>query len=351
MRKPRRAQEAGVAGNGDRLVMIGGGMVAWRLCRQLVEHGLHRERRITVIGDESCPAYDRIRLSECLEGTAPADLALDRREWYGDHGIELLLGATALAVQPERNLVQTTLGERGYAQAVLATGARPFLPPTPGAELPGVFTYRTIADVTAITALAERGRRVVIVGGGLLGLELAKGLADRGLNVCILERSPGLMVRQLNPVASGILRAQVEGLGIAVHVDVRVEDIATNPERGCPLVVRTAERLAHPADLVVIAAGVRPRDELARAAGLTCSPSGGVVTDRFLRTSVRWSSASRSNDPHGTKAALTMHLWCRSLPLFLQSSTNPSILLSIHEPYPTAGRRRATHLGTLRPHR
>lgn len=269
---------------GDRLVVIGGGMVAWRLCRQLVAHGLHRERRISVIGDEPRPAYDRIRLSECLDGTAPEALTLDPREWYGDHGIDLVLGVKANALEPERNLVHTTAGERGYAQAVLATGARPFLPPIPGADLPGVFTYRGLDDVVAIDGLAQRGRRAVIVGGGLLGLELAKGLADRGLTVCILERSPGLMVRQLNPVASGILQAQVEQLGITVHVDVRVEEIVRDDSG--TLMVRTAERVAHPGEVVVIAAGVRPRDELARAAGLTCSPAGGVVIDRFLRTSV-----------------------------------------------------------------
>lgn len=269
--------------DGDRLVVVGGGMVAWRLCRQLVERGLHRERRITVIGEEPVPAYDRIRLSDCLTGVAADDLALDRDTWYRDHGIDLLLGAQATALVPERNLVRTTLGERGYAQAVLATGARPFVPPLTGSDLPNVFTYRGLSDVTAIGAVAERGKRAVIIGGGLLGLELAKALADRGVSVVILERSPGLMIRQLNPVASGILRAQVEGLGIRVLVDVRVEEIV-QAEGG--LVVRTAERDSFPGDLVVIAAGVKPRDDLARAAGLTCSPSGGVVIDRFLRTSV-----------------------------------------------------------------
>ncbi len=272
----------------DRLVVVGNGMVGWQFCQQLIAHGQHRERRIVVYGEEPRPAYDRIRLSACLNGTLPEQLSLGTESWYAEHGIELVLGTRVTAIDRTCNCIETTNGVRNYAHLVLATGSRPFVPPIPGMDLPGVMTYRTIDDVLRIREAAKPGSRVIILGGGLLGLELAKELVDHGVEVVILERSPGLMIRQLNPVASGMLREQIERLGIEVMIDISVESITRTFGS---LAVNCMGGLQQIADVVIVAAGIRPRDELAKSSGLTCSPSGGIIVDRFLRTSVPHISA------------------------------------------------------------
>lgn len=268
---------------GDRLIVVGNGMVGWHFCRRLVELGLHERFAIEVYGDDPLPAYDRIRLNEVVaDGRTPDELLLATPGWYAEHDIRLTNGREVLAIEPQRGVVRTIAGERSFARLVLATGSTAARLTVPGADLPCVRCYRTVADAQAIAELARPGLRVVLVGGGLLGIELAAALALRGAAVTVLERSPGILVRQLNVVASTLLRRRIEALGITIETEARVASIEA---QGDGAVVHREDGINHAADLVVTAIGIRPRDELARDAGITCSPAGGIVIDHFLRSS------------------------------------------------------------------
>lgn len=269
------------------LVVVGNGMVGLEFLIQAVKRSLNIRFAIHVFGDEPRPAYDRIRLTECMQGTSPDELVLRSREWYADHGITLETSTRIESIDPDAHQLTTADGRTiVYDSLVLATGSRPFVPGFPGSDLPGVFTYRTIEDITAIQAACTEAKRAVIIGGGLLGLELAKSVQEQGVATTVVEFAPGLMVRQLNPVASGILHDQITGLGMSVHLSTETTAIATC-EGDAKLVVdyKDEDTTSDPADLVVIAAGIRPRDDLARAAELTCSPRGGIVVDDQLQTS------------------------------------------------------------------
>ena len=173
-----------------------------------------------------------------------------------------------LSIDRESSLVHCDDGQSiAYAYLVCATGSRAFLPPIEGADLPGVFSYRSLVDIAAIKAAVSVQKKVAIIGGGLLGLELAKSLTDLGAQVHVLERGPGLMIKQLNPVASEILRKEISGLGITVMLQT-AESIAFD-QGGLCLKLGPEEHLH--VDFVVAVAGIRARDEIARDAGLRCS--------------------------------------------------------------------------------
>ncbi len=259
-----------------RLVVVGYGPVGHRLVSALRDRDPDGTWEITVLAEEPRPAYDRVRLSAWFDGEA-LDLP-------PVPGVEVRLGEPALTVDPAARKVSTAHGMYEYDALVLATGSYPFVPPVPGRDLPGCFVYRTIDDLEALTAFAAGAGTGVVVGGGLLGLEAANALRHLGLTTHVVEFAPRLMPLQVDDAGGAMLRRHIEDLGLTVHTgraaarvvataDGRVGQVAF--EDGG--VVRT--------DLVVFAAGVRPRDDLARAAGLTVGPRGGVVVDEGLRTS------------------------------------------------------------------
>jgi len=254
-------------------------MVAASLLDQLVRRDAPWE--VTVFGDEPWLPYDRIALSGVLAGErSPDDLALREPEWYERHGIEVRTGCHVLALDASRRRLRTPADDFDFDACVLATGSRPFVPPLPGADLDGVTTFRTLDDVRAMLRRAAAGRRAVVIGGGLLGLEAARGLLARGLEVTVLHLGDRLMERQLDQGAGALLRSELEHLGLRVVLpaatvriegDVRVEAVA----------LRDGTSL--PAELVVVCAGIRPNADLAAAAGLTVGR--GVRVDDRLATS------------------------------------------------------------------
>jgi nitrite reductase (NADH) large subunit len=266
------------------LVMVGNGMTGFRLCQRLAAcRATLGPLRVTVFGEEPRPAYDRIRLTELLGGSSEEELRLEPLSWYADHGIELRLGERIVAVDRDECVVRAASGaEVPFDRLVLATGSRPFVPPIPGADLSGVFVYRTVDDLVAIKEFAAGVTRAAVVGGGLLGLEAAEGLMRLGLEVHILEASLGLMPRQLDETGGRLLRETIEGLGVHVHTGSRTSSIE---EAGAERVLHLESGEHVVADMVVLAAGVRPNAELARTAGLELAPSGGVVIDDHLQTS------------------------------------------------------------------
>ncbi|MEF9883468.1 nitrite reductase large subunit NirB [Streptomyces sp. P9-A4] len=275
------------------LVLIGHGMVGHRLLEALAERGALADPavpdgpgwRVTVLAEEDVPAYDRVHLSSVFTGTDPNQLGLSTPEFLTGHGIDLRLGDPAEHIDTAARTVTTTSGAVvAYDALVLAAGSYPFVPPIPGADAPGCFTYRTLYDVDALTAYAEQARTGVVIGGGLLGLEAAGALRTLGLATHVVEFAPRLMPLQVDDGGAAALRATIESMGVAVHTGVGAAEVETDGEgRARHLKLSNGERLA--ADVVVFSAGVRPRDRLAREAGLAVGDRGGVAVDERCRTS------------------------------------------------------------------
>jgi nitrite reductase (NADH) large subunit len=264
-----------------RLVVVGNGMVGHRFVAAAVERGLSG---ITVLGEERRAAYDRVHLSSVFDGTAPEELALAEPDWYGENGVELVLGDRAVALDPDGGTVTTAAGRTlGYDHCVLATGSYPFVPPIRGTDAAGCFVYRTLDDLDAIRAWATGCRTGVVVGGGLLGLEAANALRLLGLQTSVVEFAPRLMAVQLDEGGGRALRHHVEGLGLDVRTGAAADAVRTTPD-GRVAGLSFAEGPDLDADLVVFAAGIRPRDELAREAGLAVGERGGVVVDDACAT-------------------------------------------------------------------
>lgn len=267
----------------QRLVIVGNGMVSCKLCERLVSRGGLDKFKITVLGEERRAAYDRVHLTRFLEGKSAESLELASPAWYAENGIELHLGDSVSGIDRDKRLVRTTNGRMvPYDRLVMATGSRAFVPPLEGRELPGVFVYRTLEDLERLKDYAANCKRAAVLGGGLLGVEAAKALKDLNLDTWVVERGVSLLARQLDPEAGGILRAHVEKLGIHVCTQRETERIeALGDDR--LLQFNTGECLR--VQLVVIAAGIRPRDELARECGLEVEMRGGIRVNDWLQTS------------------------------------------------------------------
>jgi nitrite reductase (NADH) large subunit len=265
----------------ERLVVVGNGMAAMRTIEELLSRAPTRYD-ITVIGAEPHPNYNRILLSSVLAGDKTVgEIVIHPRGWYEERGIALLTGRSATAI--DRAAKTVALGDSDpipYDTLLLATGSKPLAPPIPGLGLPGVCAFRDIADVDAMIAAARSQRRAVVIGGGLLGLEAAWGLRRRGMSVAVVHLMPTLMERQLDAAAGELLRRDLEGRGIAFFTNGQTEEIAGG-DKAEEVVLADGRRI--PADLVVLAIGIRPNIELARAAGLDVNR--GLLVGDDLRTS------------------------------------------------------------------
>jgi len=266
-----------------RIVVVGNGMVGHRLCEELSQANADGRYAITCIGEEARPAYDRVHLSEFFSGRGADDLQLADAAWYAERGIALRLGERVTGIDRGAGAVLTASGARLlYDRLVLATGSAPFVPALPGVDRPGVFVYRTIDDLEAIRAWGATARRAAVIGGGLLGLEAAKAVRDMGLETHVVEFAPRLMPRQVDGGGGEVLRQSIERLGVRVHVGAQTEAI-DGDDAVSALRLRDGVSLA--VDMVIVSAGIRPRDELARAAGLAVGERGGIVVDTTLATS------------------------------------------------------------------
>jgi len=263
------------------VVVIGAGGAAWSLCQRLVADGW-RGGRISVLGDETRAPYARAHLVQVLRGGKPEAAALAPVEWYAANGIDLRLDDPAVAIDLAHGRVATARGDAiPFAHLVLATGSGPWLPPLAGRDQIGVLALRTLDDAVALRAAARRAQRAVVLGGGPFGVETAAALNDAGVAVDLVEVAAGLCLRWLDLACAGLLRAQVKARGIDVHTGRQA--VRVTPA-GRSLLVRCADGGDLESDLVVIAAGTRPRDELAAACGLRRGLRGGVVVDAAMRT-------------------------------------------------------------------
>jgi len=265
------------------LVVVGHGMVGHRFVQAAIERGLTETHDIVVVGDEPRAAYDRVGLTSYFEVGADA-LSLLPGGAYDDPRVRLLLGTAVTGFDPETRSVALAGGEvLFYDQLVLATGAAPFVPPLPGRDLPGCFVYRTIEDLEAIREAASTATVGAVVGGGLLGLEAANALAQLGLETHVVEMAPRLMAVQVDEAGGATLRRHVEGLGLTVHTGATTSEVLATDGRVSGLALGEGDPIQ--AQVVVFSAGIRPRDALARTAGLDLAERGGVLVDEQCRTS------------------------------------------------------------------
>lgn len=249
-----------------RLVVVGNGMAGMRAVEELLARAPDRYA-ITVIGAERQPNYNRIQLSAVLAGDkALGDIVINGWDWYDGHGIRLIAGNRAAAIDRAARQVALDDGTRvAYDKLLLATGSKPLAPPIPGLGLANVRAFRDIADVEAMIAASQNERRAVVIGGGLLGLEAAWGLKRRGMAVSLVHLMPTLMERQLDAAAAALLHRDLDARGIAFYTNSQTEEIA-GAGRAEAVVLADGRRI--PADLVVLAVGIRPNIDLARAAEL-----------------------------------------------------------------------------------
>ncbi|MEJ5863764.1 nitrite reductase large subunit NirB [Pseudomonas farsensis] len=267
----------------ERLVIVGNGMVGHHCVEQLVARGALERFELHVFGEEHQRAYDRVHLSEYFAGSCAETLALCDQAFYCDNGVHLHLGEAVLEIDRERREVVTAQGRYGYAQLVLATGSYPFVPPIEGSAGDARLVYRTLDDLDAIRAAASSARRGVVVGGGLLGLEAANALKSLGLQAHVVEFAPRLMPVQLDMDGGAALKAQIEALGVGVHLSRATQSISAGEHYRYRMNFDGGEHLE--TDLVVFSAGIRPQDALARACGLEVAPRGGVVIDNHCTSS------------------------------------------------------------------
>ncbi|MEV4009684.1 nitrite reductase large subunit NirB [Nonomuraea angiospora] len=259
----------------SRIVVVGYGPTAHRLVETLVDRGF--DGRITVIGEEPRPAYDRVALTSYLSGTTVEDLT-----YAVPAGVVTRLSSRVTGIDREaREVILADGATEPYDVLVLATGSAPFVPPVPGAE--HAFVYRTIDDLDAIRVAAKDAAEGVVVGGGLLGLEAADALRALGLKTHIVEMSPWLMPRQVDEGGGAVLKSHIEGLGLGVHAGAGVQEIVTTDGEVTGL--RKPDGTVLDAQVVVFSAGIRPRDELARSSGLEVGERGGIVVDSSMLTS------------------------------------------------------------------
>jgi nitrite reductase (NADH) large subunit len=263
------------------LVIVGNGMAAMRLVEELTRRALGRYA-IAVIGEEPRLAYNRVLLSSVLaQETSSSEIVLKSARWWRDRGVTLLYGRSATAIDPRIRRVRLADGATlPYASLVLATGSRPIRLNVPGMDLSGVMTFRHLGDVAAIEAAAAKRIKAAVIGGGLLGLEAAYGLAKAGSHVTVVHLMDRLMERQLDARAAQMLKSAVETRGITVHLNA--ETVGIRGKRRAQAVVLNDGRHVE-ADLVVVATGIRPNVDLARSADLGIDR--GILVDDHLQTS------------------------------------------------------------------
>ncbi|CAN5547118.1 nitrite reductase large subunit NirB [soil metagenome] len=261
-----------------KLVMIGNGMAGVRTLEELIKIAPDLYD-ISVFGAEPHPNYNRILLSPVLAGEQTLDeIVLNPLSWYHDHGITLHMGKKVTEVNRKTRTVRSEDGtEESYDRLLMATGSTPFIPPMPGKDLKGVIAYRDIKDTNEMIEAATLYKHAVVVGGGLLGLEAANGLMLRGMQVTVIHIAPWLMDRQLDDTAGKLLQKSLEARGLKFKIGAHTSALIGDKD-GRVMAVQFKDGSEIPADLVVMAAGIRPNVELAEKIGLHCN-RGIVVTD------------------------------------------------------------------------
>jgi nitrite reductase (NADH) large subunit len=266
-----------------KIIVIGNGMVSYKFCEKLIAKA-NDKYHITVFGEETRPAYDRVHLSEFFSGKSADELTLAPKEWYATHGIILHLGDPVVQINRSEKTVISLKGHiLPYDILVMATGSSAFVPTIPGTDKNGVFIYRTIEDLELMQAWAKKAKKGAVIGGGLLGLEAAKAMLDLGVSdTHVIEFAPRLMPRQIDDAGSMLLQSKLGQLGLTIHTQKNT--IAVCGEESIQQ-MKFSDNTSIDVDMLVISAGIKPRDELAIQCGLKTGVRGGIVVNDALQTS------------------------------------------------------------------
>ena len=267
-----------------KIIVIGNGMCSYKFCEKLVAKNSTHQFTIVVFGEEIRPAYDRVHLSEFFSGKSAEDLSLASTEWYTSNNIRLHLGDPVKNIDRNNKIIYSHSGiTESYDYLVMATGSSAFVPSIPGVEKEGVFIYRTIEDLELMTDWAKRSKKGAVIGGGLLGLEAAKAMLDLGVSdTRIIEFAPRLMPRQIDDSGSKLLQSKLESLGLAIHTSKNTSAITGDKSISG---MSFSDNTTIDVDMLVISAGIKPRDELAIACGLETGVRGGIKVNDKLQTS------------------------------------------------------------------
>ena len=266
--------------NKQQLVLVGNGMAGVRFVEEVLKNDPDGFA-ITIFGSEPHVNYNRILLSAVLQGRASFDdITLHDRDWYEKQGIRLFTGETAVSIDSGKKAIRTdTNREVPYDKLVIATGSVPFLLPLPGADKEGIVTFRTIEDCQKIMKISKQYKKAVVIGGGILGLEAASGLLNRGMEVSVVHNSGHVMEKQLDPMAAMLLQKELESQGIRLYLQTETQEIIGDSRvEG----LRFTDGTELKADLVVMAVGVRPNVQLARESGI--ETNRGIVVNDYLET-------------------------------------------------------------------
>jgi nitrite reductase (NADH) large subunit len=266
----------------ERLVVVGNGMAGVRTVEEILARDSERYE-ITIIGKEAYPNYNRIMLSNVLQNKMTVDeIITNPFEWYTENGITLIHQNCAVKIDPTNQQVTTQTGNVvTYDKLIIATGSHPFILPIPGADKAGVVAFRTIDDTAAMIAAAAKAKKAVVIGGGLLGLEAAKGLQEQGMEVTVVHLAQWLMETQLDEKAGKLLQAELEEQGLNFLIGYNTQEILGD-EQVTGLRFANGETLE--TDLIVMSIGIRPAVELAKEAGITVNR--GIVVNDFMETSL-----------------------------------------------------------------
>lgn len=264
-----------------KLVVVGNGMAGIRCVEEILQLGPELFD-ITIFGAEPRPNYNRILLSKVLQGEhSLQDIILNDWSWYERHGIRLLTGEAVHHIDVKARCIETVSGKReGYDALILATGSSPFVPPIPGTDKEGVLSFRTVDDCTKMTDMSKVYTKAAVIGGGLLGLEAARGLLHLGMETHVVHNAPYIMNRQLDRTAAHMLQRELESQGMRFHLAMDTTRIVGRT-RAQGLRFIDGTRLD--ADVVVLAVGIRPNVELAQRSGLLTGRA--ILVDDFMRTS------------------------------------------------------------------
>jgi nitrite reductase (NADH) large subunit len=271
-----------------KVIVVGNGMVGYKFCEKFVAKNGQENYQITVFGEEPRRAYDRVHLSEYFGGKSAEELSMSTLSWYSENNIALNTSELVVNIDKTNKTITTHLEKtHPYDYLVLATGSSAFVPPIKGVEKEGVFVYRTIEDLDAMMAYAKKikqngATQAAVLGGGLLGLEAANAVLGMGLNPHVVEFAPKLMPRQLDQLASDMLQSKIETLDIGIHLNKSTQYIAG--DKAITGMMFANEELLK-VDMLVISAGIKPRDELGRIAGLEVGERGGIVVNNRMQTS------------------------------------------------------------------
>ncbi|HSJ66326.1 MAG TPA: nitrite reductase large subunit NirB, partial [Anditalea sp.] len=265
-----------------KVVVIGNGMVGYKFCEKLRAAEGNELFDVTVFGEEPWPAYDRVHLSAYFSGSNADDLIMAPRSWYHEHRIDLRTNELIVKIDRENKTVHSHTGNSTtYDYLILATGSGAFVPTIKGVEKKGVFVYRTLEDLDAIVAYGKKVKSAAVMGGGLLGLEAAKAVYDMGLKTHVVEFAPRLMPRQLDENGAELLKSKIEDLGISVHLSKNTQEITGN---GKLTGLEFLDGSKLDVEMLVISAGIKPRDELAKDCQLDTTARGGIVINEFMQT-------------------------------------------------------------------